>query len=193
MTKDEKRKALGITTMVLTTFLFGLGIWFAVIATPQLQSKKTHREKPKVFKKKGNVKMIAHRGLSGMKLENTVDAFEEAGQRSYYGIETDVHVTKDGKYVIVHDDSLERIAGLDIVVEETEYEALRALRFKDVYGNSEEQNMYLPSLDEYLEICKKYNKQAILELKNKMEPEDVVGPLVPFLAFCISNDASFRY
>ena len=52
---------------------------------------------------KKNVKMIAHRGLSGIECENTNEAFIAAGNRSYYGIETDVHVTKDGKYIIIHD------------------------------------------------------------------------------------------
>ena len=84
-------------------------------------------------------------------------------------------MTKDGKFIIVHDDDLQRIAGLNLVIEDTAYDILRALRFKDVYGDSEEENMYLPSLDEYLEVCKKYGKQAILELKNKMTPQEVKG------------------
>ena len=46
-----------------------------------------------------STKMIAHRGLSGMETENTSAAFEAACECSYYGIETDVHVTKDGKYI----------------------------------------------------------------------------------------------
>ena len=53
---------------------------------------------------KNNVKLIAHRGVSGIERENTAAAFVAAGNRSYYGIETDVHVTKDGKFVIIHDD-----------------------------------------------------------------------------------------
>lgn len=122
---------------------------------------------------KGNVQMIAHRGLSGLYMENTLPAFEAAGQRSYYGIESDVHVTKDGKFIIAHDDDLKRIADLDIVIEETTYEELRAIRFKDFNGESEEKNLYLPSLDEYISVCKRYNKQAILELKNEMQAEYV--------------------
>lgn len=38
-------------------------------------------------------KMIAHRGLSGIEKENTNAAFVAAGNRSYFGIETDVHKT----------------------------------------------------------------------------------------------------
>ena len=57
----------------------------------------------------GNTKMIAHRGLSGIEQENTNAAFVAAGNRSYYGIETDVHRTADGQYVIIHDDTTARV------------------------------------------------------------------------------------
>ena len=52
------------------------------------------------------IKIIAHRGVSGLERENTCAAFIAAGNRSYYGIETDVHVTKDGKFIVFHDDSI---------------------------------------------------------------------------------------
>ena len=45
---------------------------------------------------KKDAKIIAHRGLSGIETENTNAAFIAAGNRSYYGIETDVHKTLDG-------------------------------------------------------------------------------------------------
>ena len=54
-------------------------------------------------------KMIAHRGLSGIEKENTNAAFIAAGNRSYFGIETDVHKTVDGKFVIIHDDTTGRV------------------------------------------------------------------------------------
>ena len=44
-----------------------------------------------------NVKMIAHRGLSGLEAENTCAAFVAAGNREkYFGIECDIHRTLDG-------------------------------------------------------------------------------------------------
>ena len=154
-----------IIAAVLLLVLLGVG--FLIMVMPQHNASAKRYEKVKRFKK-GNVQMIAHRGLSGLKMENTLPAFEEAGKRSYYGIETDVHVTKDGKFIITHDDDLKRIAGLDLIIEESTFEELRALRFKDLNGVSEEKNLYLPSLEEYISVCKKYNKQAILELKNEM-------------------------
>ena len=45
---------------------------------------------------KQGVRMIAHRGVSGLETENTAAAFIAAGNRTYWGIETDVHLTADG-------------------------------------------------------------------------------------------------
>ena len=103
--------------------------------------------------------MIAHRGLSGLEKENTLPAFRLAGEHTYYGIETDVHKTSDGKYVIIHDDTTGRVAGADISVEGSTYEALRALKLKDMGGKLSEKYL-IPSLEEYVSICKEYKKSV---------------------------------
>ena len=61
--------------------------------------------------------MIAHRVLSGIETENTNAAFVAAGNRSYYGIETDIYRTADGQFVVCHDGDLNRIAGVNVSVE----------------------------------------------------------------------------
>lgn len=116
------------------------------------------------FDNKGNIKMIAHRGVSGLERENTCPAFVAAGLKSYYGIETDVQVTLDGKFIIVHDSDLKRIAGLDIGVMTSNFDDLRAIRFSSIDGTVPRTGLYLPSLEEYLSICKKYGKEAYLEI-----------------------------
>ena len=63
---------------------------------------------------KNSTKLVAHRGLSGIEKENTNAAFVAAGNRSYYGIETDIHRTADGRFVVCHDDDLKRVAGVDL-------------------------------------------------------------------------------
>lgn len=126
---------------------------------------------------KGKVKLIAHRGLSGLERENTVAAFVAAGQRSYYGVETDVHTTADGKFILVHDDDLKRVAGLDKKVEKSTFTALRAVRMKDIDGKTERADLCLPTPEEYFSVCKKYGKQAIFEIKNSMSIERI-GALV---------------
>lgn len=123
---------------------------------------------------KRGVKLIAHRGLSGLYLENTLAAFEEAGKRSYYGIETDVHRTADGKFILVHDDDLKRIAGVNRKVEKSTLADLRTVRLKDEKNGLD---AYLPTPNEYFVVCKKYGKQAIFELKNPL-PKSALSELI---------------
>ncbi|MBQ3705967.1 MAG: hypothetical protein II888_05880 [Clostridia bacterium] len=116
--------------------------------------------------------MIAHRGLSGLERENTCAAFVAAGNHSYYGIETDIHRTKDGRYIVFHDDDLTRLLGDERIVEEMTFSELRALRLTDHDGR-EREDLMLPSLEEYIRICRKYNKESVLEIKNHFAPEDL--------------------
>lgn len=136
------------------------------------------------------VKMIAHRGVSLLEPENTAAAFVAAGNRSYFGIETDVHVTKDGHFVVVHDDNLKRVAGIDRVVENSTWKELapvqifdnlyvknlEELREKGVHDpSSARRDLRLPLLADYIGICRRYGKTAVLELKNPMAKEAVDG------------------
>ena len=116
--------------------------------------------------------MVAHRGVSGLERENTCAAFVAAGNRSYFGVETDIHRTADGQYIVFHDDNLVRLLGDERVVEEMRFDELRALRLTDLDGNARG-DLLLPTLAEYVNICKKYDKDCVLEIKNHFEPEDI--------------------
>lgn len=118
------------------------------------------------------VRMVAHRGVSGLERENTCAAFVAAGNRSYFGVETDIHRTADGQYIVFHDDNLVRLLGDERVVEEMRFDELRALRLTDLDGNARG-DLLLPTLAEYVNICKKYDKDCVLEIKNHFEPEDI--------------------
>ena len=122
----------------------------------------------------GATKMVAHRGVSGLELENTCAAFVAAGNRSYWGVETDVHVTADGKFIIIHDDETGRVCAENMPVEQTDYDTLRNLQLRQKDG-MERTDLRLPSLEEYLSICKYYGKVCVLELKNPMEEAAVRG------------------
>ena len=155
------------------------------------------------FENKGNIKMIAHRGVSGLERENTCPAFIAAGVKSYYGIETDVHLTKDGKFLIGHDDSFLRVADVDMVIEESNFEDLRKIRIKDTDETKNRADLFPPSLEEYIRICKKYDKQSILEIKNVF-PKEKVWEMVEeikalgwynrttFIAFDVENLVNIR-
>ena len=56
-------------------------------------------------------KMYAHRGLhNGERAENSMSAFKAAVDNGY-GIELDIRLSGDGKLVVFHDDTLDRVCG----------------------------------------------------------------------------------
>ena len=68
----------------------------------------------------------AHRGLHSKGVpENSMAAFRAALDHGY-GIEFDVHLLRDGNLAIIHDASLERTAGADIMIEDLTTEDLNA-------------------------------------------------------------------
>lgn len=121
----------------------------------------------------GHAKMVAHMGAKGLETENTIAAYIASGNRSFWGIETDVHVTKDKKIIATHDDNAKRVSGVDIVIEESNFETLRAIPLYDMETGKTRVDLHMPNLAEYIGICKKYGKIAVLELKNRMADEDV--------------------
>ena len=146
---------------------------------------------------KGNVQVVAHRGVSGLETENTCAAFIAAGNRTYYGVETDVYRTADGKFILNHDGNLKRIAGEDVCVEQVSFDVLRAAVLYDKDG-VKRGDLHPASVDEYIRICKKYGKIAVLELKSNFTDEEIarlcaqiesLGYLdgVTFIAFNIEN------
>lgn len=155
------------------------------------------------LEEKHGVRMVAHRGLSGLETENTHAAFVAAGNRRYFGIETDVHKTADGEFVVIHDDTTARVAGDDLSVEGSTFEELRALLLKQKDGQKGRTDIRIPTLEEYIRICKQYDKTAVLELKNRFAVEDLrevvrrieeIGwlPRVVFISFWYENLTDLR-
>ena len=122
---------------------------------------------------KKTTKVIAHRGLSGIEVENTNAAFVAAGNRSYYGIETDVYKTADGHFVIGHDNNYKRISGEEIFLEKETLETLENVVFFDKDGTKIRKDLRPARLETYLKIVKKYEKHAVLELKSDFTDDEI--------------------
>ncbi len=86
--------------------------------------------------------VIAHRGASGYRPENTCAAYELAVEQAADMIEIDLHCTRDGAVVVAHDAELERIGGRGEIGETT----LAALRQLDAGGGEP-----VPTLAEVLD------------------------------------------
>ena len=72
----------------------------------------------------------AHRGLFDPSIgvyENTSKAFERAVERGF-GIELDVHITKDKTAVVMHDDSLKRTCGEDVKISDSFYNDIKDIK-----------------------------------------------------------------
>ena len=115
----------------------------------------------------GKSPLVGHRGLLVKDdlsiLENTVAAFEYAGQRGIWAVETDIHETADGHFVCIHDPTLERTTnGTGNVADKTLAE-IKALAIKDWAGNATEQKV--PTFEEYLAVCKIYGVVPLIEIK----------------------------
>ena len=124
---------------------------------------------------KGNTKIVAHRGVSGLECENTCAAFVAAGNRSYFGIECDIYRTIDGKFVVFHDSKTTRVGIDTLEIRETTYETLRSIRLTDINGQRGRNDLRIADLDEYYSICKHYEKTAVLELKRGFGEEDIAN------------------
>ena len=152
---------------------------------------------------KGSTLAVAHRGLSGIERENTNAAFVAAGNRSYYGIETDIHRTADGRFVVCHDDDLFRVAGEKLPVEEVSMELLQNVVLFDKDGTKDRADLRPCTLENYISICKKYEKHCVLELKSGFTEEeterfiDIIKELgyldsVTFISFYYENLLNVR-
>lgn len=122
-------------------------------------------------------KMIAHRGLSGVETENTLPSFKRAARGSYYGIETDIHVTSDGRFAVFHDDTTKRMTDgkTEYTLENTDYATLRSLSLPDKWGHNGEGETFIPLLEEYIDACRAGDKYCVLELKNRFEEKDLIS------------------
>lgn len=86
----------------------------------------------------------AHRGLHGEgRPENSMAAFRAALENGY-GIELDLHLTRDGELAVIHDTSLKRTAGVDVKVTELTVEALGEYRLE---GTQEQIPLFHQVLD----------------------------------------------
>ncbi|WP_416828028.1 glycerophosphodiester phosphodiesterase [Ectobacillus polymachus] len=109
--------------------------------------------------------IFGHRGAKGTHPENTIISFQEAERTGAHGIEFDVHLSKDGEIVIIHDETLSRTTnGRGLVVEHT----LEELKQLDAgsHFNAAFQGERIPTLREVLTWLGGNKLLINIELKN---------------------------
>lgn len=108
-------------------------------------------------------KVFAHRGASHYAPENTLPAFALAAAQGADGIELDVHLSKDGELVVIHDETLDRTTdGTGLVRDHTlaQLQALCADNHMPGFADAR-----IPTLREVLELIRPTPLLVNIELK----------------------------
>lgn len=114
----------------------------------------------------GNMEVWAHRGASGYMPENTMEAFELAVKQKADGIELDVQTTRDGKLVVIHDETIDRVTNGTGKVKDFTLAQLKELRVSTPAAPGE--TYRIPTLNEVLDFMKNTNMKVNIELKNSI-------------------------
>ena len=114
------------------------------------------------------VKIWSHRGATEYAPENTLEAFEMAVKLGADGVELDIHLTKDGEIVVIHDERLERTSNGKGFVKDYTLEQLRELDFSRGTAFSGEKRYVIPTLREVFELIRPTGLTINIELKTNV-------------------------
>ena len=120
--------------------------------------------------KHDDVIMIGHRGYSSEYPDNTDLSFTQAANHGSRGVETDVRITKDGKFVLSHDSEAVFEDGTKLAVADATLEELTAKYLKN---DKTSDKVKICTLQRYLEICKEHGMVCFIELKGTFPDEKI--------------------
>ncbi|WP_036730139.1 glycerophosphodiester phosphodiesterase [Peptoniphilus mikwangii] len=106
---------------------------------------------------------IAHRGFKSRYPENTMLAFKKAVETGADGIEFDVHLSKDGEIVIIHDERLDRTTDKSGRIMDFSLDELKSANAANLYKDIEFEA--IPTLREYFEYISDKKLITNIELK----------------------------
>ncbi len=109
--------------------------------------------------------VYAHRGASGYAPENTMAAFRKAVELGSHGIECDVQVTRDGKLIVCHDETLDRTTNGKGFIKDCDYEYIKGLDAGGWFGEKFKSER-VPLLSELLRLVKDNGLILNIELKS---------------------------
>ena len=111
-------------------------------------------------------KVWAHRGASGYRPENTMEAFELAIKQGADGIELDVHTSADGELIVMHDETVDRVTDGTGLIKDMTLAQLKELK---VSTSAEPTGIYrVPTLAEVLDLMCTTDMMVNIELKNSI-------------------------
>jgi glycerophosphoryl diester phosphodiesterase len=101
--------------------------------------------------------IIGHRGAAGLALENSPDSIRAALDYNIDAIEFDIHRTRDGQLIVLHDSHTGRIAEKRVLIAAKTLDELRALTLKN--------GQQLPTLEELFQLIGN-KKPVVIDIKD---------------------------
>ena len=123
---------------------------------------------------------IAHRGLSGAYPENTLLAIKKAGEYNCDMVEFDVNYTKDNKFILMHDDTIDRTTNGTGNTNTLTLTEIKELNIDGGKNSDIFTNLKVPTLEEALLQCKTSNLIPFIELKSQI-PTSLCNSIVSIL------------
>lgn len=108
-------------------------------------------------------RVLGHRGAAFYAPENTLPSFELALSQGADGVELDVHLSKDGELIVIHDERLDRTTNGTGFVKDHTLEELKALDAS--YGKQGYEGVKIPTLSEVYGLFKDNDKLINVEIK----------------------------
>lgn len=111
-------------------------------------------------------KLIAHRGLSSLYPQNTLPAFYGADKYGFEAYELDIHTTKDGQWVVIHNDTVDDMTDSQGLVADYCLDELLEMKIDNGNGIENYEDLHMPTLKESLDVCKETGITPVIEIKN---------------------------
>ncbi len=115
------------------------------------------------------ITLVAHRGYSAQAPENTLPAIQKAAEYGFDYVEIDVRQTKDGVWVLMHDEDIKTMCDERGKVSSYTYYDLVACKITEGAKIEEYENLKIPTFAEALKTCLEYNVKPMIELKDYTE------------------------
>src|SRR5688572_6355634 len=122
----------------------------------------------------------AHRGALTLAPENTIQSYEYAFAFGVELVEVDIQQTKDGKFVALHDDTVDRTTNGTGSISTLTYDEVRALNAADYepWKGGAYDPAQVASLEEVLALAKRVGGGLELDIKGSVTDEHKLAQLV---------------
>lgn len=151
--RQEKISQTGKTKkIILSTLVVFVLVMINAISTNYLYLTSVNAKAPVI---------ISHRGVDDKNgVQNTLQSLRKTAKEKPDYVEIDVHETKDKKYIVIHDENLLKLTGVNKAPNDLTLRQLEKLTAKEDGYHAK-----LVSFDQYLEEAKRLHQKLLIEIK----------------------------